>query len=90
VTEQTPPAAGDFDLSASRGQIDEIDRTICDLIDQRRAISLSIQQARMGQGDSRISHSRENQVVKAYSDRLGKAGVAISVAVLELCRGPAR
>lgn len=67
--------------------MDEIDGAICELIDHRRALSVSIQQARMREGDSRISHSRENQVISSYSDRLGKPGIAISLAILELCRG---
>jgi chorismate mutase len=81
--------ADDFDLGVARSQMDEIDAAIGELINRRRVLSTSIQRARMGQGDSRISHSRENQVISSYSDRLGKPGVAISLAILELCRGRA-
>jgi chorismate mutase len=81
--------ADDFDLEAARMQIDQIDGAICDLIDQRRTMSRSIQEARMRLGDSRISHGRENQVIGAYGDRLGKPGVAISLAILDICRGKA-
>jgi chorismate mutase len=89
VTTTQPDNSDDFDLDGARSHMDEIDGAICDLIDRRRALSQSIQKARMSRGDSRISHARENQVVSSYSDRLGKPGTAISLAILELCRGHA-
>lgn len=76
-------------IAAGRGTIDEIDSEICRLIQRRREVSVGLQQARIAAGETRISHARENQVIAAYSERLGKRGVTICLAVLELCRGSA-
>jgi chorismate mutase len=76
-------------IDAGRVTIDAIDEEICGLIRRRREVSLGLQQARMAAGESRISHARENQVIASYRERLGKPGVTICLAVLELCRGAA-
>jgi chorismate mutase len=74
-------------VAAGRASIDAIDIEICQLIQRRREVSAGIQQARIMQGEPRISHTRENQVIAGYRERLGKPGVTICLAVLELSRG---
>jgi chorismate mutase len=75
-------------VDSARAEIDAVDAEICRLIGRRQQVSAAIQQSRVAQGGSRISHARENQVIASYRERLGKPGVTIGMAVLELCRGP--
>ena len=46
-----------------------------------------MQQLRRVAGGPRIEHARENEIVARYGDALGRPGVTLALAVLELCRG---
>ena len=70
-----------------RARLDAIDAELRDLVRARREISQQVQRLRRDAGGPRIEHSRENQIVNSYGDELGRAGVGLALAVLEICRG---
>ena len=41
----------------------------------------------MAEGGSRTDTGREMQIIKSYADGFGRQGTAISLALLEICRG---
>jgi chorismate mutase len=75
------------DVAAGRAQLDAIDEQIRALVIARRQVSHQVQQLRRAAGGPRIEHSRENEILARYSDALGRPGVSLALAVLELCRG---
>ena len=70
-----------------RVALDAIDAAIRDLVAQRRLVSHEVQRLRRAAGGPRIEHSRENEILNRYSEALGRPGVSLALAVLELCRG---
>lgn len=70
-----------------RFQIDQIDRTITELLKQRASISFDIQRERVRSGGSRVDLGRESEVITAYVNRLGERGSDIAHTVLTYCRG---
>jgi chorismate mutase len=85
ITEELPAT-----VEAGRARLDEIDAAIRELIARRSAVSRQVQTLRTGAGGARIEHSRENRVISGYSDQLGRPGVALAMAILDICRGPLR
>ena len=75
------------DVATGRAQLDAIDEQIRQLVLARRQVSQQVQQLRRAAGGPRIEHSRENEILSRYSAALGKPGVTLALAVLELCRG---
>lgn len=74
-------------VDEGRTRLDAIDAELRALVLARREISQQVQRLRREAGGSRIEHSRENQIVNAYGDALGRAGVGLALSVLEICRG---
>lgn len=74
-------------IDEGRTRLDAIDAEIRDLVRSRREISQQVQRLRREAGGPRIEHSRENQILNGYGDELGRAGVSLALAVLEICRG---
>ena len=74
-------------VTEGRARLDAIDAELRDLVRARREISQQVQRLRRDAGGPRIEHSRENQILNAYGDELGRAGVGLALAVLEICRG---
>jgi len=74
-------------VAEGRARLDAIDADLRALVVARREISQQVQRLRRETGGPRIEHSRENQIVNAYGDELGRAGVGLALAVLEICRG---
>ena len=70
-----------------RTRIDAIDDQLLALVAQRRVVSTRIQQLRVKAGGSRVEHSRENAILRRYSEALGDGGVELALAVLDHCRG---
>ncbi|MFI1398421.1 chorismate mutase [Streptomyces sp. NPDC020681] len=70
-----------------RSGIDQLDAQIRALFERRRELSHAVQRARMTEGGSRTDTGREMQVIKGYADDFGRQGTAISLALLEICRG---
>jgi chorismate mutase len=84
----TEAVTGDItDVAAGRAQLDDIDEQIRSLVLARRQVSQQVQQLRRAAGGPRIEHSRENEILTRYSAALGRPGVSLALAVLELCRG---
>lgn len=75
------------DVASGRARLDAIDEQIRELVQARRRISQQVQQLRRSAGGPRIEHSRENEILNRYSESLGRPGVSLALAVLELCRG---
>lgn len=74
-------------VTEGRARLDAIDAELRDLVRARREISQHVQRLRRDAGGPRIEHSRENQILNSYGDELGRAGVGLALAVLEICRG---
>ena len=84
----TQALSGDVvDVAGGRAQLDAIDEQIRALVLTRRQVSQQVQQLRRAAGGPRIEHSRENEILARYSAALGRPGVSLALAVLELCRG---
>ena len=75
------------DVAAGRARLDAIDEQIRALVLARRDVSQQVQQLRRAAGGPRIEHARENEILARYSEALGRPGVSLAMAVLELCRG---
>ena len=75
------------DVATGRARLDAIDEQIRALVLARRDVSQQVQQLRRAAGGPRIEHARENEILARYSAALGRPGVSLAMAVLELCRG---
>lgn len=75
-------------IAAGRARIDELDAAIIALVNQRKAVSKDIQQARIAAGGRRVEHGRELAIVDRYVQAFGEPGSGLALTVLELCRGP--
>ena len=76
-------------VDEGRVVLDAIDTSIRELVLRRREVSQQVQQLRRAAGGARIEHARENQILAGYGDALGRSGVSLGLAVLEICRGQA-
>jgi chorismate mutase len=74
-------------VEEGRTLLDSIDEQIRALVLSRHAVSQQVQQLRRANGGPRIEHARENEILSRYGDALGRPGVALALAVLEICRG---
>jgi chorismate mutase len=74
-------------VADGRSRLDAIDEQIRGLVRERQAVSRQVQQLRRAAGGPRIEHARENEILARYGDELGRPGVSLALAVLELCRG---
>ena len=74
-------------VQSGRARIDDIDAEIVALVRERTSVSEAIQAARQRTGGPRVVHARENEVVGRWRAELGRPGVAIAMALLELGRG---
>lgn len=72
-----------------RARLDAIDGAIIELLTQRRHVSKQVQALRVAAGGSRVEHSRENAIIRRWSEALGESGVELAMAVLNHCRGRA-
>jgi chorismate mutase len=72
-----------------RARLDAIDNAIIELLAQRKHVSKQVQALRVEAGGSRVEHSRENAIIRRWSDALGESGVELAMAVLHHCRGRA-
>ncbi len=76
-------------IAEGRARIDQLDRDIIALVQQRMKVSRTMQQLRMASGGSRIVLSREMEILAHYREALGQPGAALALTVLDLCRGRA-
>ncbi|MBW8803490.1 MAG: chorismate mutase [Catenulisporales bacterium] len=78
----TPPG-----VLSGRAQIDDLDTRILALITERVHTAATIQAARIAEGGRRLDLKRETEIIARYREALGRPGVTVAMAVLELCRG---
>ena len=74
-------------VAAGRAEIDALDERIRALIAERVAVSRAIQARRAEEGLRGHQHVREVEVIRGYSEELGRPGAAIAMELLTLCRG---
>lgn len=88
---QTSPtaAAAASTIRVNRARIDVIDEKIVELLEERVSLSIQIQVTRMAAGGTRLSHARENQIIRRYREALGKIGADFAHLILKLSRGSA-
>jgi chorismate mutase len=75
-------------VSVGRATIDRLDAEILQLIAARVEASARVQRARIASGGRRLSLAREADILARYREALGKPGITIAMALLDLCRGP--
>jgi chorismate mutase len=81
------PPATITSVDEGRARLDEIDEQIRELVLARQEVSRQVQQLRRAAGGPPIEHARENEILSRYGDALGRSGVSLALAVLEICRG---
>jgi chorismate mutase len=74
-------------IRALRDEIDACDAEIIALVQRRLAISQEIGSLRAASGGTRLSLSREQQVLARFGDALGPEGTALGMMLLRLGRG---
>ena len=79
-----PTPAG---VLSGRAQIDDLDARILALIAERVRTAATIQASRIAEGGRRLDLKRETEIIARYREALGRPGVTVAMAVLELCRG---
>ena len=70
-----------------RGAIDACDAAIIELVQRRLAISREIGALRAASGGTRLSLSREQQVLARFQEALGPDGAALGMMLLRQGRG---
>jgi chorismate mutase len=70
-----------------RGEIDACDAEIIELVQRRLAISREIGQLRAATGGTRLSLSREQQILAKFQTALGPDGAALAMMLLRQGRG---
>jgi chorismate mutase len=80
----TDPAAR---ISELRTEIDACDASIIELVRRRLAVSQEIGALRAAAGGTRLSLSREQQVLAKFQAALGPDGAALGMMLLRLGRG---
>jgi chorismate mutase len=70
-----------------RTEIDACDAEIIELVERRLAISQEIGALRAASGGTRLSLSREQQVLSRFRTALGPDGAALGMLLLRLGRG---
>ena len=80
----TDPAAR---IGVLRGEIDACDSQIIELVQRRLAISREIGQLRTAAGGTRLSLSREQQILAKFQAALGPDGAALGMMLLRQGRG---
>ena len=85
----TSPVADDpaARIGALREQIDDCDARIIELVQRRLAVSSEIGALRAASGGTRLSLSRESQVLTRFRSALGDDGAAIALMLLRQGRG---
>jgi chorismate mutase len=72
---------------SGRERIDDLDARILALIAERVRTAATIQASRIAEGGRRLDLKRETEIIARYREALGRPGVPVAMAVLELCRG---
>ena len=89
--------AGDVRESDVRERIDELDRRIIALVQERRAVSAGTRRTPAGAGAGRSEDAsrsddgglaREMEILKRYRHELGRPGTQLAMTLLSLSRSP--
>jgi len=80
------PAADE--IRAMRVRIDEIDRLIIELWQERSRLSQEVGKTRMASGGTRLVLSREREIVERFRKALGPDGTQVALLLLRSGRGP--
>ncbi len=86
-TTGTPAPSADERITELRGLIDDCDAEIIALVQRRLAVSQEIGALRRASGGTRLSLSREQQVLARFSAALGRDGAALGMMLLRQGRG---
>ncbi|GIJ23101.1 chorismate mutase [Micromonospora lutea] len=88
------PATGTAEPDAAnriaeiRVRIDEIDRALIDLWQERAALSREVGATRMASGGTRLVLSREQEILERFRQSLGADGTQLALLLLRAGRGP--
>jgi chorismate mutase len=83
----TDPAVAAERIGELRGEIDACDAAIIELVQRRLAISQEIGVLRTTTGGTRLSLSREQQVLFRFRNALGPDGASLGMMLLRQGRG---
>ncbi|MFW3169951.1 chorismate mutase [Geodermatophilus sp. CPCC 206100] len=86
ATIPTAPAA-DERIAELREEIDTCDAEIIRLVQRRLAVSQQIGELRQSTGGTRLSLSREQQVLSRFQAELGRDGATLGMMLLRQGRG---
>ncbi|MFC0007019.1 chorismate mutase [Micromonospora siamensis] len=84
----TEDSAAAARIVAIRERIDEIDRTMIDLWQERAALSQQVGATRIASGGTRLVLSRERQILERFREALGADGTQLALLLLRAGRGP--
>jgi chorismate mutase len=80
--------AADPEIARLRERIDEIDRTMISLWQERAAISQQVGAARVAAGGTRLALAREREILDRFHRELGSIGTQLALLILRAGRGP--
>ncbi|HEX5541252.1 MAG TPA: chorismate mutase [Micromonospora sp.] len=84
--------AGTSDAAAHicgmRDRIDEIDRTLIALWQERASLSQQVGATRVASGGTRLALSREQEILDRFHRELGADGTQLALLLLRAGRGP--
>ncbi|MDG4793911.1 chorismate mutase [Micromonospora sp. WMMD1082] len=75
-------------IAEIRERIDEIDRALIELWQERSALSREVGATRMASGGTRLVLSREQEILERFRAALGADGTQLALLLLRAGRGP--
>lgn len=78
----------DLEIARLRERIDEIDRTLVSLWQERAALSQQVGAARVAAGGTRLALAREREILERFHQELGPLGTQLGLLILRAGRGP--
>ncbi|MEX5717253.1 chorismate mutase [Geodermatophilus maliterrae] len=87
MTATLPTAGADQQIAELRQEIDACDAELIALVQRRLAMSQQIGELRRAAGGTRLSLSREQQVLARFRTALGPDGAALGMMLLRQGRG---
>ncbi|WP_434741664.1 chorismate mutase [Micromonospora sp. SH-82] len=75
-------------ITAIRERIDEIDKALIELWQERAGLSQQVGATRMASGGTRLVLSREREILERFRRELGADGAQVALLLLRAGRGP--